>query len=364
MSKRAPPNPLDDFIFNFSDSDSEEYTITTKNPSICRPIKIRRIVPPTPEKAPNVETLEDLIKLAERAEKENVAYTNIDTYMLKNVKPQLIELQELVEMDELKKSLMDQIIYYLKGFHKNSNDEYLHMCLMGPPGCGKSTSAEIIARFYSNAGILSKKGVFKRATPADLVGKYVGHTVPQTKEFLESCLGGVAFLDEAYNLGNNANGRATSFSRESINFINQFLSEHKKDFCLIIAGYEKELKRDFFSINPGLKRRFWMHTIKKNTPFGLSKIFEKKVKDKNWKLNVELKVVEKLIKDNEHLFKFQGGSIERWLTKIKIKHARRVFPLDKEEMYVISKEDLEAGIEELGKHADKPLPPPPFGMYT
>jgi len=316
------------------------------------------------EKAPAVENIKDLIELSKI---ENVLFSNVNTKMLKNIKPQLEELEAMIGMDELKDTIFDQILYYLQNMHKVHKNDFLHTCIMGAPGTGKTTVAKIIAEMYKSAGILSKDGVFKIAGRADLIGKYLGQTAPKTKALLESCIGGVLFIDEIYSLGSTDTRGTDSYSEECINTINQFLSEHQDDFCLIVAGYEDKIKRCFFSVNEGLERRFtWIHPIRQYDPAELSKIAMKMLKDINWKTAATPGELTKIIKKEKDMFKHAGGSVQNWIAKVKLAHSRRVFVLDYKDKYILSKEDFEKGLEMVKKNGinEKQEDVPPMGMYA
>lgn len=316
------------------------------------------------EKAPAVKNIKDLIKLAK---KEDVLYSNVNTVMLKNIRPQLEKLDAMIGMAELKETVFDQILYYLQNMHKFHKNDFLHTCIMGAPGCGKTTVAKIIAEIYKNAGILSKDGIFKIAGRADLVGKYLGQTAPKTKALLESCLGGVLFIDEIYSLGSMSMRGTDTYSEECINTINQFLSEHKDNFCLIIAGYADKIKKCFFSVNEGLERRFtWIHPIKPYKPIELSEIALKMLKEIEWKTSATAKDLEEIITREKDMFEHAGGSVENWIAKVKLAHSRRVFVLDYKDKYILSKEDFEKGLEMVKKNElnEKESDKPPPGMYT
>lgn len=296
---------------------------------------------------PPVNSINDLIEIG----KSLRFYKNLDIVMLWRIIPYLQELEQMIGMDLLKQTLFYQIIYYLQGMHnRNKNDEYLHSVIYGSPGCGKTTVAKIIAKLYQAMGILSENGLFKTATRDDLVAGYLGQTSIKTKKLLNSCLGGVLFIDEAYSLAPRDSDR-DSFSKECIDTLNAFLSEHKSDFCCIIAGYENEIKNCFFNMNQGLERRFpWVHRIAEYSYQQLTDIFLQMVTKINWSTNVDKENLNKIFKDNKELFKFAGGDVETFLSKCKMFHAKRVFTLSKEHKYILSKRDIDDAIEYLIKN--------------
>lgn len=301
------------------------------------------------EDAPAVQSITDLIELG----KSIKFYKNLDTIMLWRITPYLEQLNGMVGMETLKKTLFYQIIYYLQGMHtKNKNEEYLHTVIYGLPGCGKTTCSQIIAKLYQAMGVLSPNGPFKIAYRDDLIAGYLGQTATKTKKLLNSCIGGVLLIDEVYSLAPRSNDK-DSFSKEAIDTITGFLSEHKNDFCCIIAGYEEEVQNCFFAMNKGLERRFpWVHRIEEYTEVELSKIFFKKVKEADWDTSFDEAVLVKLFEKNKGMFKNAGGDVETFLSKCKMVHAKRVFSLGKEHKFVLNKDDLEQGIEMMKKNAN------------
>jgi replication-associated recombination protein RarA len=293
------------------------------------------------ENAHPVNSIDDLIELGKTIR----FFKNLDTIMLWRITPYLEKLNNMIGMDSLKESILFQVLYYLKGFHlKNQNEEYLHTMILGPPGHGKTVVAKIIGQLYQSMGILSSSGPFKIANRDDFVAGYLGQTAIKTRELLKSCIGGVLFVDEVYSLGP---GQADKdiFAKECMETITGFLSEHKNDFCFIGAGYEEDIKKCFFSGNKGLERRFqWNHTIEKYNEEHLTDILLKMVKDMEWEICVNRVDIIEIIKNNIKIFKNAGGDIETFLSKCKNVHAMRVFSLDKEHMFVFTKEDLIGGI--------------------
>lgn len=299
------------------------------------------------ENAPTVNSIRDLIELG----KSRKFYKNLDTIMLWRITPYLDQLDKMIGMKSLKESIFFQIIYYLKGMHKKSeNNEYLHTLIMGAPGVGKTTVAKIIGKIYQTMGVLSDNGLFKVAYRDDFVAEYLGQTAVKTRKLLESCLGGVLFVDELYSLGPGVKNK-DSFSKEALDTLTGFLSEHKNDFCFIGAGYEEDIKKCFMGGNKGLERRFqWIHKINQYDSGELSDIFLKMIKDMNWDIIIDKKDIINVITTNIKLFKNTGGDIEGFISKMKMVHAKRIFSLDKEHMFVFTNKDMINAIELIKKN--------------
>jgi len=296
--------------------------------------------------APPVKTIKDLIEIGKTIN----FYKNLDTVMLWKITPYLEELDKLIGMKTLKESIFYQIIYYILVMNtRGCNTEYLHTIITGMPGSGKTTVARIIGKLYQSMGILSSSGSFTIAHRDDFIAEYLGQTAIKTKKLLTSCIGGVLFIDEVYSLGTRDKDK-DSFSDEALDTLTAFLSEHKNDFCCIAAGYEEDIRDRFFGKNKGLERRFsWTHKIDKYEPSELSEIMFKMVKEMEWEIGVERKVVTDIISKNKEMFKNFGGDIETYVTKCKMMHAKRVFSLGKEHRFVLTEEDLNSAIEFIKK---------------
>lgn len=215
-----------------------------------------------------------------------------------------------------------------------------------------TTVARIIGEMYKNMGILSPEGVFKIAKREDFIAEYLGQTAVKTKKLLESCIGGVLFIDEVYALGPGKK-ESDSFSKEAIDTLNVFLSEHAGDFCCIIAGYEDDIKNCFFSVNQGLERRFqWVHRIESYSIAELAEMFFKLVQDIHWKVDPDLTrdSLSHILEEHKLMFKAFGGDIENLITKCKMAHARRIISLENPRKFVLTREDVLKAIEMMTPH--------------
>jgi len=217
-----------------------------------------------------LETLEDFISYIENY---NIGPNK---KKLNKILPSLIKLQKLTGMTSVKKTIVGHILYFLMSYEKNK--DMIHTVIEGPPGVGKTTLGYILGEIYTNLDIIEQPKnktnnlKFRIVKRSDLVAKYLGQTSHRTQEVINSILGGVLFIDEAYSLGNN--DVDDSYSKECLDTLNQNLSEKKNQFLCIIAGYKNALEKNFFAYNEGLRRRFpFTYTIEEYTPNELKNIF-------------------------------------------------------------------------------------------
>jgi len=131
----------------------------------------------------------------------------------------------------------------------------LHMCFTGNPGTGKTTVALRMAELLRQLGCV-RKGHLVAVTRDDLVGQFIGHTAPKTREVLKKAMGGVLFIDEAYYLYKPENER--DYGQESIEILLQVMENHRDDLVVILAGY-KDRMDGFFASNPGMASRIAHH---------------------------------------------------------------------------------------------------------
>ena len=166
------------------------------------------------------------------------------------------ELDEIVGLAEVKNYVRDiaknvQAQQRRKAQGLKVAEVNMHMIFTGNPGTGKTTIARILAKYLKAIGAL-RGGQLVEVTRADLVGRYVGHTAPLTNTVIQSALGGVLFIDEAYSL---YRGGEDSFGLEAIDTLVKGIEDNRGDLVVILAGYTKEMQL-FLSANSGLASRF------------------------------------------------------------------------------------------------------------
>ena len=178
-----------------------------------------------------------------------------------NVQEVLQELdRELVGLAPVKKRIEDIAAFLVVSKARaqlglEAATPSLHMSFTGNPGTGKTTVALKMAQILHRLGYV-RKGHVVSVTRDDLVGQYIGHTAPKTKEVLKRAMGGVLFIDEAYYLYRPENER--DYGQEAIEILLQVMENHRDDLVVILAGY-KDRMDTFFKSNPGLSSRIAHH---------------------------------------------------------------------------------------------------------
>jgi probable Rubsico expression protein CbbX len=160
------------------------------------------------------------------------------------VKSRVKEIAALLVVDKLRRNL-----------GLDTGVPSLHMCFTGAPGTGKTTVAMRMGQILQRMGY-SRSGHLVVATRDDLVGQYVGHTAPKTKEVIKKAMGGVLLIDEAYYLYNASNDR--DYGQESIEILLNVMEENREDLVVVLAGYKDRMDK-FFSFIPGMSSRVGNH---------------------------------------------------------------------------------------------------------
>jgi chromosomal replication initiation ATPase DnaA len=312
----------------------------------------------------SLNSIGDILDIIENYEDNGKVEYNIDVHSLHNIKTELLELNNMVGMNSLKTSLLDQLIYFMQNLHIGKGiSDYKHIVIYGSPGTGKTEIAKIIGKMYSKLGIL-QNNIFKKVTRNDLIAGYLGQTALKTKKVIEECIGGVLFIDEAYSLANSDNN--DSYSKECLDILCESLSDHKNNLMVIIAGYEEELNNTFFKINQGLNSRFiWRFTMEPYVAGELMSIFKKMIYDQEWELLNMSTLTERWFVDKMDNFKNYGRDMELLLTYSKIAHGRRIYGKDSSIRKKLSMEDINNGYQTLIKNKkQKEMPSYLNGIYV
>jgi len=200
----------------------------------------------------------------------------------------------------------------------------LHMCFSGNPGTGKTTVALRMAQILHRLGYV-RKGHVVSVTRDDLVGQYIGHTAPKTKEVLKKAMGGVLFIDEAYYLYRPENER--DYGQEAIEILLQVMENHRDDLVVILAGY-KDRMDTFFRSNPGMSSRIAHHIdFPDYSETELVQIATRMVGTMNYRLDSEAQnAMEEYIQRRRQQPHFANArSIRNALDRARLRQANRIF---------------------------------------
>ncbi|WP_374669620.1 CbbX protein [Ramlibacter sp.] len=182
--------------------------------------------------------------LADTQVEQVLGELDTDLVGLQPVKQRIRDIAALLVIDRLRRNVGLQ-----------AQAPSLHMCFTGNPGTGKTTVALRMAEILHRLGYI-RKGHLVAVTRDDLVGQYIGHTAPKTREVLKKSMGGVLFIDEAYYLYKPENER--DYGQESIEILLQVMENQRDDLVVILAGY-KDRMDTFFQSNPGMSSRIAHH---------------------------------------------------------------------------------------------------------
>lgn len=202
----------------------------------------------------------------------------------------------------------------------------LHMCFTGNPGTGKTTVALRMAEMLHRLGYV-RKGHVVSVTRDDLVGQYIGHTAPKTKEVLKKAMGGVLFIDEAYYLYRPENER--DYGQEAIEILLQVMENNRDDLVVILAGY-KDRMDTFFQSNPGMSSRIAHHIdFPDYSQYELLEIAQKMVAAMHYQFDEKaLATMSEYIEQRKTQPHFANArSIRNALDRIRLRHANRIFEI-------------------------------------
>jgi probable Rubsico expression protein CbbX len=189
------------------------------------------------------------------------------------VKTRIREIAALLLVDRLRKK-----------FELSSATPTLHMNFTGNPGTGKTTVALRMAEILHRLGY-AREGHLVSVTRDDLVGQYIGHTAPKTKEVIKKAMGGVLFIDEAYYLYKPENER--DYGAESIEILLQVMENNRDDLVVILAGYKDRMDK-FFNSNPGMRSRIAHHVdFPDYSPSELLQIAKLMMAEQNYRFSAE-----------------------------------------------------------------------------
>ena len=249
------------------------------------------------------------------------------------VKTRIREIAALLLVDRLRKR-----------FELTSETPTLHMCFTGNPGTGKTTVAMRMGEILKHLGYV-REGHLVTVTRDDLVGQYIGHTAPKTKEVIKKAMGGVLFIDEAYYLYKPENER--DYGQESIEILLQVMENNRDDLVVILAGYKDKMDR-FFQSNPGMRSRIAHHIdFPDYQPEELVAIAKLMLAGQNYHFSAEAeKAFGEYLKLRMKMGHFANArSVRNALDRARLRQANRLFgrrerSLSKDELMTLEAEDV------------------------
>nr|YP_010596591.1 Rubisco expression protein CbbX [Chrysotila carterae]WAK83227.1 Rubisco expression protein CbbX [Chrysotila carterae] len=258
-----------------------------------------------------------------------------DLVGLAPVKSRIKEIAALLLVQRLRKTL---------GLGMGSAPVGLHMSFTGSPGTGKTAVATRMADILYKLGYI-RKGHLITVTRDDLVGQYIGHTAPKTKEVLKRAMGGVLFIDEAYYLYKPDNER--DYGAEAIEILLQVMENQREDLVVIFAGY-KDRMDSFYESNPGLSSRVANHIdFPDYTPDELLQIARLMLEEQQYRLTQEAEqlLLEYIQRRKELPLFANARTITNAIDAARMRHANRMFNsgnrvLTKSDLVTIEAEDV------------------------
>jgi probable Rubsico expression protein CbbX len=252
---------------------------------------------------------------------------------LQPVKTRIREIAALLAVDRLRREA-----------DLTSQPPSLHMCFTGNPGTGKTTVALRMAEILHRLGYV-EKGHLVSVTREELVGQYVGHTAPKTKDVLKRAYGGVLFIDEAYYLHRPDNER--DYGQEAIEILLQVMENDRDRLVVILAGYKDRMDQ-FFTSNPGMASRVVHHIdFPDYTPAELMEIAKRMLSHQDYRLSpaAEKAFREYLERRMEQPRFAHGRSTRNALDRARLRHASRVWASEtpgRDELMTIEADDIYA----------------------
>jgi probable Rubsico expression protein CbbX len=259
--------------------------------------------------------------------------------------------RELIGLEPVKKRIRETAALLLvekarKSMGLAHETPTLHMSFSGNPGTGKTTVALRMADLLHRLGYV-RKGHLVAVTRDDLVGQYIGHTAPKTKEILKKAMGGVLFIDEAYYLYRPENER--DYGQEAIEILLQVMENNRDDLVVILAGYADRMER-FFESNPGFRSRIAHHIdFPDYTPDELFRIAESMLGQQNYHLDKDGRaaLADYIARRRSQPHFANARSIRNALDRARLRQANRLFegaegPLGAEALSTITAEDIRA----------------------
>ena len=252
---------------------------------------------------------------------------------LRPVKTRIREVAALLLVDRLRRR-----------FALASGTPTLHMSFTGNPGTGKTTVALRMAEILHRLGYV-REGHLVSVTRDDLVGQYIGHTAPKTREVIKKAMGGVLFIDEAYYLYKPENER--DYGQESIEILLQVMENNRDDLVVILAGYQGHMNL-FFGSNPGMRSRIAHHIdFPDYEPAELVQIARLMLASQNYRFSAEAeRAFEEYVAARRKLAHFANArSVRNALDRARLRQANRLFarrgsPLTRADLMTIEAEDI------------------------
>jgi probable Rubsico expression protein CbbX len=283
------------------------------------------------------ETANDAVDLEAEFRASNVQEVldklDLELVGLVPVKTRIREIAALLLVDRLRQQ-----------FELTSQTPTLHMCFTGNPGTGKTTVALRMGQILKRLGYV-REGHLVTVTRDDLVGQYIGHTAPKTKEVIKKAMGGVLFIDEAYYLYKPENER--DYGAESIEILLQVMENNRDDLVVILAGYKDKMDR-FFQSNPGMRSRIAHHIdFPDYQPEELLAIAELMLGEQNYRFSpAAQEAFTRYLKLRMTLEHFANArSVRNALDRARLRQANRLFgrregPMTREDLMTLEADDI------------------------